>query len=156
VKETLERLIADGYLKDDPDSGVVITTSNDDMEEAEQLAAELKQEVKTYLDEQEGFAAEVDAEAVGLDRVEEREKLGVTPGKLKLVEKLQESTNGAISEGMAWAMPVKEINKAIKENRRLEKEKIRAGRYRFGRRNQNEERRCAETGKNKVQRSEWK
>ena len=123
MKETLDQLIADGYLKDDPDSGVVITTSNDDMEEAEQLATELKQEVKTYLDTQDGIAAEVDSEAVGLDRVEEARDLGVTPGKLSLVEKLQESTNGAISKEEWLAMPVKEINKAIKENRRLEKEK---------------------------------
>ena len=123
MKETLDQLIADGYLKDDPDSGVVITTSNDDMEEAEQLATELKQEVMTYLDTQDGIAAEVDSEAVGLDRVEEARDLGVTPGKLSLVEKLQESTNGAISKEEWLAMPVKEINKAIKENRRLEKEK---------------------------------
>lgn len=125
MKETLDQLIADGYLKDDPDSGVVITTSNDNMKEAEQLATELKQEVKTYLDTQDGIAAEVDSEAVGPDRVEEARGLGVTPGKLNLVEKLQESTKGAISKEEWLAMPVREINKAIKENRRLEKEKDR-------------------------------
>jgi hypothetical protein len=119
----LDRLIADGYLTDDPDSGVVITTSNDDMDEAERLATDLKQEVKTYLDAQDSIDAEVDAEAVGLDRVEEARDLGVTPGKLNLVEKLQDSTSGAISKEEWLAMPVKEINKAIKENRRLEKEK---------------------------------
>lgn len=123
LKETLDQLIAGGYLEEDPDSSVVITTSNDDMEEAEQLASELKQEIRTYLLTQDGIAVEVVAEAVGFDRVEEARDLGVTPGKLNLVEKLQASTSGAISKEEWLAMPVREINKAIKENRRLEKEK---------------------------------
>jgi hypothetical protein len=96
MKETLDQLIKDGYLTDDPDSGVVITTSNEDMDEAEKLASNLEQEIKVYLDT-DGITAEVDAEAVGLDRVEEARDLGVTPGKLNLVEKLQDSTSGAIT-----------------------------------------------------------
>ncbi len=123
VKGTLAKLIEDGYLTDDLDGGVVITTSNDEMGEAEELAAELEQEIQTYLDSQDAIAAKVEAEAVGSARVREARKLGVTPGKLNLVEKLQESTSGAISVEEWLTMPVKDINKAIKENRESAKEK---------------------------------
>ncbi len=122
VKETLDKLIADGYLTDDPNGGVVITTSNDKRGDAEQLAAELEKEVQTYLDEQDGITAKVDAEAVAPERVEEAKELGVTPGKLNLVEKLQESTTETIHAEEWLAKPVKEINKAIKENRKAEKD----------------------------------
>lgn len=125
VKETLDKLIVDGYLTDDPNGGVVITTSNDELGEAEQLAADLEQEIQTYLDSQDGIVADVDAEAVDLERVREARELGVTPGKLNLVEKLQTSTSGAINKEEWLDRPVKDINKAIKENRKLEKEKAR-------------------------------
>lgn len=118
VKETLDQLIIDGYLTDAPDSGVVITTSNDKQDEAEQLAAELEQEVVAYLDGRDDVAAEVKAEAVRPERVQEAKELGVTPGKLNLVDRLQESTSGAIDKEDWLTRPVKEINKAIKENRR--------------------------------------
>lgn len=125
VKETLDKLIIDGYLTDDKNGGVVITTSNDELGEAEQLAAELEQEIQTYLDSQDGIVADVEAEAVGLERVREARELGVTPGKLNLVEKLQTSTSDAINKEEWLDRPVKEINKAIKENRKQEKEKAR-------------------------------
>jgi hypothetical protein len=121
MEETLDQLIRDGYLADDPDSGVVITTSNEEQSDAEQLAADLKKEVKTYLANRKGITARVDADAVKPEKVEEAKDLGVTPGKLTLVEKLQESTSGAISVDDWLNKPVKEINKAIKENRKTEK-----------------------------------
>ena len=124
VKETLDKLMADGYLTDDPNGGVIITTSNDEMGDAEELAAQLEQEIQAYLDSQEGIIAEVDAEAVGLERVQEARALGVTPGKLNLVEKLQSITDGAIDTEEWLTRPVKEINKAIKENRKHEKNKL--------------------------------
>lgn len=125
VKETLDKLMVDGYLTDDPNGGVVITTSNDQFGEAERLAAELEQEIQAYLDSQEGIVAEVKAEAVKPERVQEARELGVTPGKLNLVDKLQESTGSAINKEEWLNMPVKDINKAIKENRRHEKEQAR-------------------------------
>ncbi len=121
VKETLNKLMADGYLTDDPNGGIVITTSNDEMEDAKMLAAELEKEIQTYLDEQDGVTAKVDAEAVTPERVEEAKELGVTPGKLNLVEKLQATTAEAIRVEEWLTKPVKEINKAIKENRKAGK-----------------------------------
>lgn len=121
VKKTMDQLIAEGYLTDENGS-VVITTSNDEIGQAKELAAELKQEVQTYLNGRDGIMADVKAEAVGMKRVEEAQKLGVTPGKLNLVEELQKSTSGAINEEEWLNMPVKDIKKAINENRKSSKD----------------------------------
>ncbi len=123
VIKTLEQLIEEGFLSGDPDSGIIVATSHADQEEAEQLAGELKHEIRNYLDEQVEITAEVKAEAVGLDRVSEARMLGVTPGKLNLVEELQASTVGAINKEEWLKRPVKEINKAIRENQSRGKDK---------------------------------
>jgi len=117
LKETLDELIAEGYLSDDPDSGVVIAASNEKQKEAEKMAMELKAEVQTYLKARKDVTAEVDAGAASPQKVKEAKGLGVTPGKLHLVEKLQASTTGAIEMEQWLAKPVKEINKEIKKNR---------------------------------------
>lgn len=123
VKLTLEELIEKGYLTDDEDGGVIVTTSNPDLEEATKLANELKAEIQSFINEQEDVIAEVEALAVGKERVEEARKLGVTPGKLNLVQKLQASTDGAINIKEWLNKPVKEINKTIKEYRYENKNK---------------------------------
>ncbi len=127
IRKTLDRLVEGKYINDDPYGKVVITTSNDKPDDAEKLAARLERTVRIYLDRKGNASVEVDAEAVRPERVQEAKLQGVTPGKLRLVEKLQQST-GKEMEQEEWeewlAMPVKDINKAIKENRKLEKDKI--------------------------------
>ena len=117
LRETLDQLKSEGYLEPDEDSGVVIATSNNELIEAEKLAKELKQNVRTYLNTQEGVDAKVTVRAVSPAKVKEAESLGVSAGKLCMVEKLQASTRGAIDRDEWLSMPVKDINKAIKENR---------------------------------------
>ena len=116
LKETLDELIAEGYLADDPDSGIVIAASNEKPKEAEKMAMELKSEVQTYLETRKDVTVQVDAGAASPQKVKEAKSLGVTPGKLHLVEKLQASTTGAIEMEQWLAKPVKEINKEIKKN----------------------------------------
>lgn len=123
VKATLEQMIADGYITDNPYNKVMITTSNKKHGKAEQLAAKLQQEIRAYFDSRKDVAAEVEAAAVGPEKVREAKELGVTAGKLKMVEKLQSSTSEAINREEWLNMTMKEINKAIKENRKLEKDK---------------------------------
>lgn len=126
VKVTIDKLREGGYITDDEDAGIVITISAKNDEKAEELAEELEEETKEYVEEI-GETAEVEVEAVGKERVEEARTLGVTPGKLNLVQKLVKSTEGV--EGAEeidmeeWLdKSVKEINKAIKENRKQLKE----------------------------------
>ncbi len=126
VKVTIDKLREGGYITDDENAGIVITISASNDEKAEELAEELEEETKEYVEEI-GETVEVEAEAVGKERVEEARTLGVTPGKLNLVQKLVKSAEGV--EGAEeinmeeWLdKSVKEINKAIKENRKQLKE----------------------------------
>lgn len=126
VKITIDKLREGGYITDDENAGIVITISASNNEKAEELAEELEEETQEYVEEI-GETAEVEAEAVGKERVEEARTLGVTPGKLNLVQKLVDSTDGVEGteeiEMEEWLdKPVKEINKAIKENRKQLKE----------------------------------
>ncbi len=71
--------------------GLVITISNEasNMGDADQLAEAIRAAVKSFVQED----VVVDVSSVGYDRVKEARNLGTTPGKLNLVEKLQESSN---------------------------------------------------------------
>lgn len=123
IKETLEQLLSDGYLGKDPDSGVVISTSNKKMDEAERLAVSLEQEIRNFLKKKEGILPEVSAEVLKPEQVAEAKKLGVSAGKLNLVEKLAATTSGAINREEWLAKSVKELNKAIQENRKTDEKK---------------------------------
>lgn len=129
MEQLTEKLMEENYITNDENGGVIITTSGEDPIKAEKLAARLEAKVRQCIDE-EGKTALVEAEAVGLERVQEAEKLGVTPGKLNLVEKLVKSSpdpeDMVIEEWLD--KPVKEINKLIKENRKALKEQEKAGR----------------------------
>ena len=122
IEGTIDKLMTEGYITDDPNSGIIITTSNKDKKQAEKLAAKLDRDIQKYLDSQEGIAAKVDAEAVGLNKVKEARDRGVTPGKLKLVEQLEVVTNGAVDYNIWLEKSVKDINKEIKENKEIEKD----------------------------------
>jgi len=130
VKTTLDEMIAGGFLTDGPNEKVVIATSNKRPDKAERLAKTLERDIRIYLDSREDIAVKVEAEAVGPDKVKEAKELGVTPGKLNLVEKLQSSTSGAISKEEWLSMPVRDIQKAIKENHKSEKDRKGSHNYR--------------------------
>ncbi len=123
ISQTVDTLIDDGYITDDGTGEIVIAASNDDTAKSEELASELKETAAEEIAEQ-GKAANVEAMAVGKARVDEAKKLGVTPGKLNLVEKLKESA--AVPEDIdiqEWLnKPVKEIQSAIKVNTSEQKE----------------------------------
>ncbi|MGI6727902.1 MAG: anti-sigma-I factor RsgI family protein [Anaerovoracaceae bacterium] len=123
IEETVAMLIEEDYITDDQDGGVIITTSGTDTKKAEVLAEKLKERIQTYVDE-EDKNAQVEAQAVGKERVDEAKTLGVTPGKLNLVQKLIKSSDNPDEINIEqWLdKPVKEINKTIKENRKALKE----------------------------------
>lgn len=62
----------------------------------------------------------MEAVSVGLDRVQQARTLGTTPGKLNLVQKLQASSQAPDDINLEeWLnKPVKEIMKAIKQNKK--------------------------------------
>jgi hypothetical protein len=112
---TVEQISESGYFDGDNEGGIVIATSCENMEKADALADQLLQ---TAMQEtsQNGDNVEVDAFSVAPARVQEAKELGVTPGKLNLVEKLQEAAGNSNSEELEeWInKPVKDIMKATK------------------------------------------
>ena len=115
INQTLDQISELGYFSDETTAEIVITTSNKDMDKADELAKEIKDEVEDEIDENHETAL-VEVYSVGLERVEAAKELGVTPGKLNLVEKLIASSNDAESINLnEWlSKPVKDIMKATK------------------------------------------
>lgn len=124
INKTVEQVSENGYFSEDEESNIVITTSSKDPEKFEELAKDLEQSIAEDLTENEELPekVEVNAQSVGRERVEEARELGVTPGKLNLVQKLQASAQDPESIILEeWLdKPVKDIMKAIKASRKGE------------------------------------
>lgn len=119
INHTLNQISELGYFSDETTAGIVITTSNKDMDKADEIALEIKEEIEDEITETYDTAS-VEVYSVGLERVEAAKELGVTPGKLNLVEKLIASSNDAESINLEqWLdKPVKDIMKATKAYRK--------------------------------------
>ncbi len=121
IKITIKEIAAEGYLADKETGGIVIAASSKDQNKSDELARSLDQTAAEAAAE-ENVEVEIEAESVGNERVREAESLGVTPGKLNLVQKLKESADDTKAEGIntkEWAQkPVKDIMEEIKKNRR--------------------------------------
>ncbi|MBD7910280.1 anti-sigma factor domain-containing protein [Clostridium cibarium] len=120
IKNTVSEIAEQGYITEEA-GGIVISTSSEDEKnasDAEKLADELKTDAEKTLEEN-NLNAEVEALSVGRERVLEARELGVTPGKLNLVEKLQKSAANPddISIEEWLNKPVKDIMKATKANK---------------------------------------
>jgi hypothetical protein len=103
------------------DGGIVITVANGNTEISDELVKEIRESVEDFVDENvKSEDVEVEVSSVGYERVQKARELGVTPGKLNLVEKLQASAADPDSIVLEdWLKkPVKDIMKAIKENRK--------------------------------------
>ncbi len=124
IRETINAIAELGYFPKDSDGGVVITVSDKKTEKAEKLSEKLKEAVEEIAEE-EDLDVEVESMAVGEARVQEARSLGVTPGKLNLVEKLQKSSANADDINIEeWLnKPVKDIMKQTKANKALSKGK---------------------------------
>jgi hypothetical protein len=123
VAETVNQISEDGYfdnsIDNDIDGGIIIATSGEDQEKSDELAEKLQESLETEIEEI-GEDIQLETISVGFERVQKAKELGVTPGKLNLVEKLQNSSStpeDIILE--EWLnKPVKEIMSAIKENKK--------------------------------------
>ncbi|MHB1150832.1 MAG: anti-sigma-I factor RsgI family protein [Eubacteriales bacterium] len=122
ISMTVDEVAKEGYL-DNEDAGIVITTSSDNMQTAGELAQNLENAANEACEEN-NFKRVANAEAVGKKRVEEAKELGVTPGKLNLVEKLKDSAADPDSiELNEWLnKSVKDIMAKTKENREQNRE----------------------------------
>lgn len=119
VSQTVNKIESDGYFNSSDPGGIVISTSSDDTQAASQLADELKTTAEDAV-KTSGSTVPVEAISIGRSRVLEAQKLGTTPGKLNLIQKLQASVPAGSSINVQeWLKrPVKDIMKAIKANRK--------------------------------------
>jgi hypothetical protein len=90
VKLTVGALAREGYLNSEAPAELVITASSGSEAKSGKLAAELAQAAEAAA-EAAAVEVQVDSEGVGRQRVEQAQELGLTPGKLNLIDKLQES-----------------------------------------------------------------
>lgn len=124
VKDTVQEISKKGYFKGTDPGGVEIATSGDDRQNADNLAQKLESAVKQATGDN---AVPVEVEAVSVDQQQltDAHKLGTTPGKLNLVEKLKQSTANPGSFNLQeWLKkPVKTIMKAIKDNKKASEER---------------------------------
>lgn len=118
ISKTVNQISELGFFDDESneENGIVITTASKDNEKANVPANELQKEVQSEVQEL-GNTVTVEVSSVGLERVEIARELGVTPGKLNLVEKLQAASSEPNQIKLEdWLnKSVKEIMKATKE-----------------------------------------
>lgn len=109
---TVRQIAQDGYFDGDDPGGMVIAASSRDRQEAERLAENVRETALRATQESEKKVV-VAAVTVGEDQVEQARELGVSPGKLTLVEQLRDTASDPNSIDMQeWLeKPVKEIMK---------------------------------------------
>lgn len=116
IKTLLSNAISEGYIKEDGSSAIEITTSTDKQKVADKLDDSLKDVADETLDGND-VKANVETENVALARRDEARKLGITPGKLNLIQKLQE-LDPSVSVEDYKDKSVKEIQKKTIELRK--------------------------------------
>ncbi|WP_026889322.1 anti-sigma-I factor RsgI family protein [Clostridium beijerinckii] len=117
VKNIISNAVSDGYIKEDGTSAVEITTATDKDNVATKLDESLKQIADKSLEEN-NIEATVETQNVALARRDEARKLGITPGKLNLIQKLQE-LDSTINVEDYKSSSVKDIQKKAKELKKI-------------------------------------
>lgn len=125
VQETVQKISDAGYFDGDDPGAIEITaseTSGSATDKADALAKDLQSDAQQVTEDQ-GKTVDVEAESVTPDFVQQAKALGISPGKLNLIQKLQASSADPSSVTVQdWAnKPVKDIMKTIKENKKAEK-----------------------------------
>lgn len=107
---TVRQITEDGYFDGDEPGGIVIAASSRDEGEARRLAENVRETAISVTRESEKDVV-VAALTVGQDQVEQAKELGVSPGKLTLVEQLRDTaSNPEDIDVMEWLeKPVKDI-----------------------------------------------
>jgi len=118
IKEAMDILtkaaVDGGYFKEGLENEVLVTVASNDEEASKEEEQELGEVVKEELKEDNLAETPVTTQNINLTRKAEAEKLGISPGKYHLIEKLEAVKPGINFEEYAQK-PVKDIMKEIKE-----------------------------------------
>jgi len=121
IKEAVDLLtqaaIDNGYLKEELQNEILVTVASNNEENGAKTEEELGQVVKEELKGENLETTPVNTENINLQRKAEAEKLGISPGKMNLIQKLEAVKPGINYEEYA-KKPVKDIMKEIKEIRK--------------------------------------
>jgi Anti-sigma factor N-terminus len=120
VNLVMEAVKEDGYLAQELGNEILITVASKNETYAKEIEMELTEIVKQELVKENIEETPVTIGSVGLEVHEEAEKLGVSPGKLNLIQKLQE-VNPEINYEEYSNKSVQEIMKAVKDVKKEEK-----------------------------------
>ncbi|MFZ5985769.1 MAG: anti-sigma factor domain-containing protein [Bacillota bacterium] len=116
IKSVLERAVEEGYLNEEAQNAVMITVSSKDSKKVSEIQEEVQTLAKQTL-ENDKVDSEVIIESTALDRRNEAKNIGISPGKLVLIEKLKEVSPETVVDEYK-EKSVKEIVKTIKEKRK--------------------------------------
>ncbi|MCX7748420.1 MAG: hypothetical protein N2645_16270 [Clostridia bacterium] len=113
VSSLFNSALQEGFIKAGSENTVVFTVAGKNKDEVDQLEKEIKDSI-----DMEVKSAKVNSEVVvqetTLERRQEAAKLGISPGKMLLIEKLREKSPDLKVEDLK-DKPVKEIMKSMKE-----------------------------------------
>jgi hypothetical protein len=120
VEDALQTLIeeakTEGYLDENVDNAVAVTVSTDDEAKGEDVLQSAEEAVKAELENQNLEDTEIIAQNINTERHKEAERLGISPGKMLLIEKLKEAGLEVNADEYA-NKPVREIMKALNAKR---------------------------------------
>lgn len=123
VNILFDEVIKEGYF-DGEEGGVVVAASSSSTEKSEKLTSRIKTSVEEKVKESAANpAVDVVAVNVGAESVKAAKEIGVTPGKLNLIQDLQKSAGkkGNIHMEEWLDKPVKDIIKATNEYKKEDK-----------------------------------
>lgn len=125
VKEAVDLLtqsaIDNGYLQENLQNEILVTVATEDADEAVKTQNELGEVVKEELKEENLDKTPVTTENINMERHKEAVRLGISPGKMNLIQKLEAVKPGIKYEDYS-KKPVKDIMKEIKDIRKENKE----------------------------------
>lgn len=120
VEDALQTLIEEakneGYLDENLDNAVAVTVSTDNEAKGEEILQSVEETVKSELENQNIENAEIIAQNINTERHKEAERLGISPGKMLLIEKLKAADLEVDADEYA-NKPVREIMKALNAKR---------------------------------------
>jgi hypothetical protein len=123
VEAILESAVKKGYLKEEDSNAVLFTVSGKNDEKVGSIEKNLHKVADDELDSA-GIESDIEVEKVTMERHNEAISLGISPGKLNLIQKLIETQPGLKAESTQTLskMSVKDIMKSIKQVRKEDKQ----------------------------------
>ncbi|HOM01594.1 MAG TPA: anti-sigma factor domain-containing protein [Acetivibrio sp.] len=113
VKKIIDNAVEQGFLKNNEENAVMLTVAGKDFDKVCKIREEVENTANKVLND-DNVVSEVIVENVVLEKREEAKELGISPGKLVLIEKLKE-VKPEVTTDEYKDKPVKEIMKTIKD-----------------------------------------